>query len=186
MSIPYSRIENVFAAPLRVRDRGLLAEYSDRVLQDGQMYKRVSEDVIPELCDALATHMGRPITLHAMGWRLNYADELPNKAIHSDSGWGRYAAVVCMDPNAPLASGTAFWKHLATGATEATIDDAATYFAMINDWDNPAKFEQVAMAQAQFNTAVVYDSSKLHSRWPFEAYGNSPTTGRLSIVAFFD
>lgn len=182
----FATIDNAFVEPLRVRDRGLIAKYSDRLMQDGQVYKRVSEDIIPEFSDVLTKHMGRPITLHAMGWRLNYEDELPNKAIHSDSGWGKYAAVAYMQVDPPAGSGTAFWKHKLTGAEKATIDNAATYFAMMNDWDNPDAFEQVDFAAAKFNRVIVYESDKLHSRWPFEAYGDSPTNGRLSIVAFFD
>lgn len=185
MSDFYRTIPNVFQDPLRMRDRGLRAKFADRQLKDGQVYKRVAEDVIPELCDSLITAAGRPITLEAMGWRLNYANELPNKYIHADAGWGNYAAVVGMDPNVPEGCGTAFWRHKATGATNIHLDDIVTYFAVMNDWNDASKFEQVDFAQMVFNQAVVYDSTLLHSRWPFEAYGDSPETGRLSIVAFY-
>lgn len=185
MSQVYTTMTDVFEEPLVIRDRGLRAKYEDRVMKDGQLYKRVSEDIIPELCDALARHMGRPITLEAMGWRLNYADELPNKAIHSDDGWGTYAAVVYMDPTPPEGSGTAFWRHKLSGAEAVTQDDIVTYFQVMGDWDNPDAFTQTAVAQAEFNTAVIYPTKYLHSRWPFAAYGDSPSNGRLSLVAFF-
>lgn len=185
MSQVYTRLENVFSQPLAIRDRGLRAKYENKVLKDGQLYKRVAEDIIPELVDALTNHMGRPITLEAMGWRLNYADELPNKAIHSDAGWGKYAAVVCMDPNSPEGNGTAFWKHKLSEATSIVPEDIVTYFQVMSDWDNPEAFSQIDMAQATFNQAVIYPTKQLHSRWPFAAYGDSPTNGRLTLVAFF-
>jgi hypothetical protein len=185
MSEHYSRIENVFEDPYRIRDRGINAKFYDRQMKDGQVYKRICEDVIPELVDALNRHMGRPIHLEGMGWRLNYAGEKPNKAIHSDMGWGTYAAVVYMDPDSPLETGTAFWEHIPSGATKVDPNDFVSYFSMMTDWDKPATWRQIALAQAKFNTAIVYRSEQLHSRWPFEAYGDSPQNGRLTIVAFF-
>lgn len=185
MKTAYTRLQNVFEQPLAIRDRGLRAKFSDKVMKDGQLYKRVAEDIIPEFADALAHHMGRPITLEAMGWRLNYAGENPNKAIHSDAGWGKYAAVVCMDPNAPLGNGTAFWKHKLADTTAIVPEDVVTYFQVMGDWDNPDAFQQVDMAQAVFNEAVIYPTKLLHSRWPFAAYGSTPSTGRLTLVAFF-
>lgn len=185
MTQTYTRLDNVFSEPLAIRDRGLRAKYEDRVLKDGQLYKRVAEDVIPEFVDALNQHMGRPVLLEAMGWRLNYAGELPNKAIHSDAGWGRYAAVVGMNPDSPLDNGTAFWRHKLTDATYVVPEDVVTYFQVMGDWDNPEAFDQLEVAPAVFNSAVIYPTKQLHSRWPFEAYGNSPSNGRLTLVAFF-
>ena len=179
------RVPHVFSDPHHVRSFGVAAEFEDRLMKDGQTYKRVAPGHFPELEQALQQHFDKPLKFEAQGWRLNYAGELPNRAIHSDGGWGEYAAVVCMDPNVPEGNGTMLWRHKASGLESVTPEDLAGYFAMMSDWDDVSKFEQVHFNQARFNEAFVYHSSLLHSRWPFEAYGDSPQNGRLTIVAFF-
>lgn len=37
----------------------------------------------------------------------------------------------------------------------------------------------------QLGRLVIYESALFHSRWPFEAFGTDPESGRLIAVAFF-
>lgn len=184
---PDLRVYDEFLSnPHSIRSRGLRAKYGNYLGKDGEMYKRVSNETIPEVVDALQTAMGRPIELLGMGYRLNYAGELPNHAIHSDLGWGTYAAVVYLSsPPDEQFSGTAFWQHH-TGWDRVKKGEETVLIDVINDWDKVEAWEQTAFVASKFNRAAIYRSELFHSRWPFAAYGNSPDDGRLIVVAFFN
>ncbi len=169
----------------QVRWQGINANFQDRVLKDGALYKRVAEAIIPSVVDALSVAMGRPITLDTMGFRLNYAGELPNQAIHTDTGWGTYAMTLCLDPHAPAGNGTAFWTHTATGLEGVELNDYDAMFSVADDANHPDAFDLRLLAEAKYNRATIYRSDLLHSRYPFTAYGSTPADGRLTLVAFF-
>lgn len=170
-----------------LRDQAIRAKWIDHVAeQNGETYKRVASAYAPEVIDALSRAMGRPVSIVAMGFRLNFAGELPNAAIHSDGdGWGTHALVLPLDPLPPVGNGTAFWEHLATGKQSLSGSDIEGIQAMAHQWNAPDEFDQVGFVQAVWNQALIYRSDLLHSRFPFEAYGDSPENGRLTLVAFF-
>lgn len=187
MSLPESvwHVDDFIPDIDKVRWQGIKAPFQDRVMKDGVKYKRVAEAIIPSVVDALSRELGRPIQLEAMGFRLNYAGELPNQAIHSDTGWGTYAMTLCLDSHAPAGNGTAFWTHLTTGADRIPLNDLDTMFAVADDANHPDAFEQHHFEEAKYNRATIYRSELLHSRYPFTAYGSTPEDGRLTLVAFF-
>lgn len=172
--------------PNSVRNRGLRAKYGDYAGKDGEIYKRVSSEVIEEVVDGLNKAMGRPIELLGMGYRLNYGGEMPNHAIHSDLGWGTYAAVLYLSTNpSGEANGTAFWRHN-TGSDRIKAGDTDVLKNVSEDWDNAEAWTQTNFVQAVFNRCIVYRSELFHSRWPFAAYGSGRDDGRLIVVAFFN
>lgn len=169
----------------KVRTLGLRAKYIDWDAPDGQTYKRVCPQVIPEVVDALNHLMGRPIQLYGMGFRLNYQGESPNREIHSDLGWGTHAAVIYLsEPPGGIQSGTAFWKH-ESGYDRIVNGDVAALNAVEGHWDDPAHWEQTRFVSCKENSCIVYKSEIFHSRWPFSAFGSTPQDGRMTVVAFF-
>lgn len=172
--------------PESVRNRGLRAKYGSYAGKDGELYKRVCSVTIPEVQDSLNRAMGRNVTLLGMGYRLNYGGELPNHSIHSDIGWGTYAAVVYLStPPEFEYSGTAFWKHH-TSWDRCRQGEETVLIDVINDGNTPEAWTQTAFIPSLFNRAVIYRSELFHSRWPFAAYGTGPDDGRLIVVAFFN
>jgi hypothetical protein len=171
----------VFDDFLDVREHALRAEYVDWTGYDGQVYKRVALTPVPGLLEAIERVCG-PVELFGMGYRLNYANELPNQAVHSDMGWGTHALVLylCDGPG-----GTAFWRHKATGAERIEQGDTALMEAIGRDWDDESKWDMTAMCPLKRNRAVIYESALFHSRHPFAAFGDCPENGRLIAVAFF-
>src|SRR5690606_20663050 len=101
---------------LDAREDALRSEFADFDAPDGETYRRVCIKEVPGLREAIERAVG-PVDMLGMGYRLNYAGELPNTAIHSDLGWGTHAAVVylCDGPG-----GTAFWRHKGTGDRKST------------------------------------------------------------------
>lgn len=122
-----------------------------------------------------------------MGYRLNFAGELPNAAVHSDLGWGTHALVLYLSdpPMGANQCGTAFWRHNATGAHRIDPGDFDLLDEIQVDWNDESAWTQRARVPMQFNRALIYESALFHSRYPFEAFGDNAETGRLIAVAFF-
>lgn len=166
-----------------LREQGLALPFYDYKGKDGEVYKRVYITEIEGLKERLEKLFGSEIEMLMSGYRLNYNGELPNAAIHSDLGWGEYALVLYLSEGP---GGTAFWRHKATGAERLPPDDIKLLMEVEKDWNNVEAWEQVSCIEMKFGRAAIYDSTLFHSRWPFEAFGDSPETGRLIIVAFFN
>lgn len=155
-----TEIKNFLPNPDKIRQEALTCKFSDMHAYDGEVYKRVVVKDIPGLTEAVEKIMG-PVLMLGMGYRLNYNGELPNHARHIDVDWGTHALVLYLSDGHLEDTGTAFWSSL---------DEDA---------------EMVGLCHEEFGKAVIYRSDQPHSRWPLEAYGDSPETGRLIAVAFF-
>ena len=164
-----------------LREMGLAADYVDWQGYDGQVYKRICVTEVPGLRQAIEDRLG-PVDMLGMGFRLNYGGEMPNAAIHSDLGWGTHAAVLYLSEGE---GGTAFWRHKETGATRVNPGDTELFERVRHDWGDASKWEQVFLSGIEMGKAIIYESAMFHSRWPFQAFGDSPETGRLISVAFF-
>lgn len=164
-----------------LRAAALRAPFIDWRGYDGQVYRRVWLGEVPGLREAIEAQVG-PVDMLGMGLRLNYGGELPNQAVHSDLGWGTHAAVLYLSDGP---GGTALWRHKATGAERIDTGDAELLQRIGSDWDDATRWEQTGLAEMKLGRLVIYESALFHSRWPFEAFGNDPATGRLVAVAFF-
>ena len=165
-----------------VREAGLRAQYVDWPAHDGEVYKRVCLEPVPGLQEAIEARLG-PVEMLGMGYRLNFNGEMPNAAIHSDMGWGTHAAVLYLSEGE---GGTAFWEHLATGAHRIDPGDMELFEQIKDDWDDPGKWEQIALAEMKLGRLLIYESALFHSRWPFAAFGTDYDSGRLVAVSFFN
>lgn len=167
--------------PAAVREHALACKFGDLAAHDGEVYRRVCMTEVPGLREAIEAQMG-PVQMHAMGYRLNYAGESPNAAVHSDLGWGTHALVLFLTDGE---SGTAFWRHRTTG-TERIDPGQETLLAQVRpDWNEPNAWQMIDFVAMQFGRALIYEGAFFHSRYPFEAFGSSPEDGRLIAVAFF-
>jgi GNAT superfamily N-acetyltransferase len=174
-------VDNFFANADAIREAAIGAHYIDWDAPDGETYRRICITQIPGLQEGIEKALG-PVTMLGMGYRLNFGGEMPNAAIHSDVGWGTHAAVVYLS-NGP--GGTAFWRHKSTGARCLVVGDTTLQQKVQSDWNNLTAWEQIDLCPMRFNRCVIYSSELFHSRWPFEAFGSDPDTGRLIAVAFF-
>lgn len=163
------------------RREALAAGFIDWPGPDGETYKRIAMIDAPWLKDAIEARMG-PVTMLGGAFRLNYAGEVPNHAIHSDMGWGTHALVLYLCHGE---GGTAFWRHQATGATRIEAGDVDLFHAIDGAWDDESQWDLCHVVPIRPNRAVIYESANFHSRYPFAAFGDSPETGRLIAVAFF-
>lgn len=174
-------IDDFFTDFDRVRQHAILSHYYDWQASDGQVYKRISMLHVPELFDKLCENLGL-VRIAVMGYRLNYKDEPPNQSIHADLGFSTHAIVVYLNEGD---SGTAFWKHKETGATEIWYGQQELFEQIQSDFEKPDAWEQRLYVPAKKNRAVIYRNNLFHSRFPFEAFGSTPEDGRLIAMGFF-
>lgn len=174
-------IDDFHPAAEALREHALLQKYEDWLGMDGQVYKRICRMDIPGVQYLLEYLLG-PVDMLGMAYRLNFNEEEPNAAIHSDLGWGTHALVLYLSEGP---GGTAFWSHRETGADRIYAGDTELFEAVNEDWNNENKWKQERLVKMKFNRALIYESALFHSRYPFRAFGNSPETGRLIVVAFF-
>lgn len=174
-------LDNFLGDAAAVRADALSSTFVDWEGHDGQVYRRVCLKEVPGLQAAIERELG-PVHMFGQGYRLNYAGETPNQSIHSDLGWGTHAAVVylCDGPG-----GTAFWRHKATGARRIVVGQGELLEKIGRDFEDQSAWEMVGLASLAFNRGILYEGSRFHSRFPFEAFGSSPADGRLIAVAFF-
>lgn len=174
-------LDNFLDDAAAVRADALSSTFVDWEGHDGQVYRRVCLKAVPGLQAAIERELG-PVRMFGQGYRLNYAGERPNQSIHSDLGWGTHAAVVylCEGPG-----GTAFWRHRATEAERIVAGQGELLEQVCGDFEDESAWDVVSMASLAFNRGVIYEGSRFHSRFPFEAFGSSPADGRLIAVAFF-
>jgi hypothetical protein len=78
-------------------------------------------------------------------------------------------------------SGTAFWTSRLTGRN--SLQQNAAF--RLPDFNDENKWYMDNLIGMRYNTALFYNSSLFHSRYPFEAFGDCPENGRLIAVAFF-
>lgn len=179
---PIYVVDDFHPMPDQLREHALCQVYEDWFGPDGQVYKRICRLEIPGIRYMIEAAMQCKVDMLGMAYRLNYNEEEPNAAIHSDLGWGTHALVMYLTDGP---GGTAFWRHKRTGCHRIDADDNWLFEQVSNDWNREDQWEQHRLVEMKKNRAVIYESALFHSRWPFKAFGNSPETGRLIVVAFF-
>lgn len=175
-------LENFHAYAEEIREHALASQYQDWLGPDGQVYKRICITEIP-LLETMLDELFGGIEMLGMAYRLNFNNEPPNAAIHTDLGWGTHALVLYL---ADGPSGTAFWRHKEAKRDRILPNETEVFEMVSGDWNNKDKWEKVHVVEMKFNRAIVYKSCLFHSRYPFEAFGDSPENGRLIAVAFFN
>lgn len=175
-------IDDFFPDFERVRNHAILSEFYDWWAPDGELYKRITMLHVPDMLDTLTNNVGG-IKINLSGYRLNYEGEPPNQSIHADFGVSSHVVVVYLNEGD---SGTAFWKHKRTETVDINFGEVDKYEDLNGDFENPDAWEQRIVVPTKKNRAVIYKSNLFHSRYPFEAFGNSPENGRLIAIAFFE
>src|SRR5688572_12237982 len=86
-------IDDFHPMPQALRQHALAQVYEDWPGPDGEVYKRICKLEIPGVRHIIERVCG-PVEMLGMAYRLNFNNEAPNAAIHSDMGWGSHALVL--------------------------------------------------------------------------------------------
>jgi hypothetical protein len=93
-----------------------------------------------------------------------------------------WAAMIFLTPDAPLQTGTSFYKHKETGIKVAEDPDADRAFA--GGFYDATKFELIDTVGNVFNRCVIFDARQIHAAT--EYFGKDINDSRLFQIFFFD
>lgn len=180
---------------LEIRKEVISVGFATEKGPDNLDYTGISKAQYPELCNAIAHALGHNIAVTMSFFRFNTKGDIPHSWVHSDEGCASHAAILYLNTPDQCQGGTAFWRHRGMGLDEMPSDAELTsgqwkpdwFKPMMNaEWKKKKAWEMVGLAGMKFGRLITYRSTLFHSRWPFEAFGDSPETGRLAWVCFFD
>jgi hypothetical protein len=193
--LPFLAVDNFATDAAAVREAVLAGGFESKRGPDGAMYTGISQYAVPQWFKQIEFYVGAPITPKLSCFRLNLAGELPHSWVHSDDICAKWASVLYLNTPEQCAGGTAFWRHERLGMnrllsreelTARGMDPDMFYQYMSAEWKNLGAWRRVALMPMAFNRFITYPTCFFHSRWPFEAFGNSPADGRLIWVCFYD
>lgn len=94
----------------------------------------------------------------------------------------RWAAMIYLTPDAPLESGTRLHRSRRNGTRHR--DELGADDAFRGDFYDSTQFDISDQAANIYNRLVIMDAGCFHSAGPY--FGNTPETGRLTHLFFFD
>jgi hypothetical protein len=106
------------------------------------------------------------------------AEDLP--VYHHDMQ--QYAGVLFLTPDAPIKSGTQFFRSRHTKKMKVPSEDHSTVFR--NGFYDSTEFESVDTVGNVYNRLVLFDAQLIHAAPVY--FGNSKENGRLFQLFFFD
>jgi hypothetical protein len=187
-------LDDFLPEPLAYREQALKEKFYDIRGPDGVMYRNINVRPSDEFEGLLSNKLGRSIRISYGLLRRNFEGEPPNFAVHSDNGYDQFAAILYLSRPGDCRGGTAFWEHKQYGwthwpdekAMRRTCKKPEKIIAQLQaEANEPTAWEQTYLAEMRFNRMIVYPTNQFHSRWPWNAWGNSPEDCRMIWVGFF-
>ncbi len=96
----------------------------------------------------------------------------------------KWAAMIYLNPDAPLQSGTRLHSSKINGVRSSIEPTELVNQTFSGGFYDSTKFNLVDSAGNVYNRLVIMDANCIHSAGPY--FGNSPETGRLTHLFFFD
>jgi hypothetical protein len=117
-----------------------------------------------------------------------YTTEEHHSWIHTD-GAVQWAGVLYLTPNAPISSGTGFYKHKKTGLEKfvhltQNPTEKDLKHPYLTDYKDITKWELTDVVSNKFNRLILYDATMFHKSMDY--FGKGLHDGRLFQVFFFN
>lgn len=174
-------VDNFYSNPDQVREFALNVEYG----ADIRWYKglRSLQTYKPEgIKGVFENIIGEKIIDFDSGFngvfQLMYSND--PQVYHYDTQ--KWAAMIYLTPNAPLQSGTRLHRSIRNGANHITSPNVDQAFN--GDFYDSTLFDIQDNAGNVYNRLVIMNAQCIHSAGPY--FGNTPETGRLTHLYFFD
>lgn len=181
-------VDNFYEDPNLVRNYALNQEFSG----DLRFYKgkrTLGRHSTPQIKQKFEEILGEKITRwdtpsEEFGGSMNGVFQFctPEDALvyhHDDQKW---AAMIFLTPDAPLQSGTSFYRHKETGIRVAEDADSAKAFS--GGYYDATKFELIDTVGNVYNRCVIFDARAIHAAT--EYFGQTKEDSRLFHIFFFD
>ena len=111
--------------------------------------------------------------------------------VHSDRMWGSRTCVAYLSRHEED-SGTAFFRHRATGLMEMPTFEEMERMGMFELLKKDMvsgtekEWEQLDYVRGLYNRAVIFHAPLFHSRWPKNGIGNTAESGRMVWACHFN
>jgi hypothetical protein len=196
-------IDNFFPDAAQVRAFALKHDFSVANEMDGHKYPGTAmfkhPQFQPYLAGLMSAAIGHQVEINVSAFVLAKDGEFTEQWIHADSNCARFAAVIYLFDD-HHEHGTAFWRHKEADeiemaqpfydALKVDVSDEAQVEALVAklkaDGEDESKWQMAGFSEARMNRMIYFNSKLFHSRYPRHAFGDSPETGRLITVVFFD
>ena len=177
-----------------VREADYLGHKYPGVICDPEFEAMLLDHLGPLICNKGGFQTIYPVLSF---FRLGVAGHKPQIYIHADNAMGaEYNAVFCLNPPESCHGGTAFWTHQETGWTrlppKAGVEAAGFTMdqgfcdRMNLEGSDESFWEMNGLVSMAWNRMIIFPSDLWHSRYPKDYTGQTPQTGRLVWVCFFN
>lgn len=178
-------IDNFYSEPDKVREMALQQTYNPDIrYHKGQ---RTTKKFIAEGTKQLfESYIGRKITRwveYEYNGIFQFCTAEDPLVYHSDTQ--NFAAAVYLTPDAPVTTGTSFFRSKKYPDIRKTNVDAANYSDIFEGgFYDKTKFELIDTVGNVYNRCVIWDAKLIHSA--SEYFGTNKENGRLFHLFFFD
>lgn len=183
-------VDDFLLNPDEVRELAIQQGFETREFE-GVPYHTVNINPSVAILSQLAELYGRPVNIHVQAFRQGRLNSPLHNLVHSDNSCSEIASVLYLNPIAPHESGTAFWRHRATGwehqPTEEQLEEKGlTIQEFCRDWHKADAWDRIFLARSKYNRLITYPTTAFHSRWPWSGFGKTDEEARLIHAAFFN
>jgi hypothetical protein len=187
-------IDNFYENPYETRNYILTQDFTVRGNYPGQRTISYANQHLKDIIQEYILPFGGKITEFPMPEESNnYNNNIYNGAfqyttsrdrswVHID-GFNTWAGVLYMTPNAPLSSGTAFYKFKDGTTCEKDMEILDNKLDIDNFSQDMTKWQLVDRVGNVFNRLILFNSKRFHMSMDY--FGNSKENGRLFQVFFF-
>jgi hypothetical protein len=178
-------IDNFYENPMEIRNFALTQEFNPAEYYPGIRTKSFANINIKNKIQNIIYPFGGKITdfnlYQGDNGSFQLATSYDRSWIHSDSNDTNWAGIIYLTPDAPLNSGTSFYKYV-TGITDSNEKKITN--TNLGDYSrDSSKWQLVDKVGNIFNRLVLFNSTKYHSSNDY--FGTNLYDGRLFQVFFF-
>lgn len=178
-------VDNFLEDPWAAREEALAQEYVKQGSYGVRSKKRFDKSFLK---DAFEQLINRKIRLwsHGVNACYQYCESDTPLIWHKDDQ--DYAGAIYLTPDAPLDTGTSFWRSKVTGEYGPEVEDNSRLFNYNNPgkewfWDR-TKYELVDQIGNKFNRLAIWNAKNIHSATAY--MGRGIEEARLFQVFFFE
>jgi hypothetical protein len=187
-------IDNFYNNAIETRKYILTQEFKVRGNYPGQRTRSFANNNLKDIIQEYIMPFGGKIIEFPMPTETNkddnniyngafqYTTSRDRSWVHVD-GFNNWAGVLYMTPDAPLSSGTGFYKNKDGTTYETDMKIMDNKAEIDNSSQDLTKWEQVDKVGNIFNRLILFNSKRFHMSLDY--FGNSKENGRLFQVFFF-
>lgn len=187
-------IDNFYKNPLETRNYILTQNFFVKGNFPGQRTISYASEELKNILQKYVEPFGGKITVFPIpkedsvdvselyNGAFQYTTSLDRSWVHTDK-WNNWAGVLYLTPDAPLSSGTGFYKFKDGSMCEEDGVLLSNQEEVGNSGPDLTKWELVDRVGNVFNRLILFNSHRYHMSMDY--FGNSKENGRLFQVFFF-